>query len=203
MGVLKFPQLGLPQLWGPITSHADLWLPWGLRQSCSHHRELLNGMLHAAYTQGNWVNSRLLVVGNQIASLTPDLSFGHNLCFKCPNGWCEPILNVHVSIIFQCYKKLFKPMGFDARNCTLKIWESNRDFNSHNGSSFGSVRVHSLTFFAFDMVVLMTILVNRHEVDASRACLRYVTYGMDTITFDDPPSILFVSVERATIPRFV
>jgi hypothetical protein len=26
---------------------------------------------------------------------------------------------------------------------------------------------------------------------------------MDTITFDDPPSILFVSMERASVPRFV
>jgi len=32
-------------------------------------------------------------------------------------------------------------MGFDPYNCSLKIW----DFNSQNGSSFGSVRVHSLT----------------------------------------------------------
>jgi len=53
------------------------------------------------------------------------------------------------------------------------------------------------------VVVPLTILVSGHEADASRASLRYATYGMDTITFDDPPSILFVSVERATTPRFV
>jgi hypothetical protein len=34
-------------------------------------------------------------------------------------------------------------MGFDPCNGRLKIWES----NSQNGSSFGSVRVHALTFF--------------------------------------------------------
>jgi hypothetical protein len=27
-------------------------------------------------------------------NLTPDPSYGHNLCFKCPNGSCEPILNI-------------------------------------------------------------------------------------------------------------
>ncbi len=39
-------------------------------------------------------------------------------------------------------------MGFDPYNCALRIWESIWDSNSHNGSSLGSVRVHSLTLFA-------------------------------------------------------
>ncbi len=53
------------------------------------------------------------------------------------------------------------------------------------------------------VVVPLTILVSGHEPDASRAGLRYATYGADTITFDDPLSILFVSAERAATPRFV
>ncbi len=53
------------------------------------------------------------------------------------------------------------------------------------------------------VVVPLNILVSGHEADASRVGLRYATYGTDTITFHDPPSILFVSVERATTPRFV
>ncbi len=53
------------------------------------------------------------------------------------------------------------------------------------------------------VVVLLTILVSRHEVDASRIGLWYATYGMDTITLDDPPSILFILMECAAIPRFV
>jgi hypothetical protein len=95
----------------------------------------------------NWVDSRLLVVGSQIANLTPGLSFGPNLCFRCPNGRCEPILDIYVSITFQLYKKLFKKMGFDPCDCILKIWESIWDFNSQHGNSLGSVRVHSLTLF--------------------------------------------------------
>jgi hypothetical protein len=35
---------------GPITFLIDLWLRWGLQQSCSPCRELSNGMLHATYT---------------------------------------------------------------------------------------------------------------------------------------------------------
>jgi hypothetical protein len=39
-------------------------------------------------------------------------------------------------------------MGFDPCNHALKIWESIWESNSHNGSSLGSVRVHSFTLFA-------------------------------------------------------
>jgi hypothetical protein len=107
MEALKFPKLGLLRLWGPITLCANLRLRWGLKQSCSLHQNLFNNMSHATYTQGNWVDSWLLRVGSQTANLTPDLSFSHNLCFKCPNGSCEPILNIYVSITFQWYKKTF------------------------------------------------------------------------------------------------
>ncbi len=43
------------------------------------------------------------------------------------------------------------------------------------------------------VVVPPTILVSGHEADATRADLRHATYDTDTITFDDPPSILFVA----------
>ncbi len=100
MGVSKFPKLALLRFWGPITLCVDLWLRWGLKQSCTPCRELFNDMLRATCTQGNWVDSRLLMVMNQIANLTPNPSFGHNLCFKSPNGSCEPILDICVLINF-------------------------------------------------------------------------------------------------------
>jgi len=53
------------------------------------------------------------------------------------------------------------------------------------------------------VVVPLTILVSGHEADVSRAGLQNATYGTDTITLDDPPSILFVSVECAATPRFM
>jgi hypothetical protein len=40
LGVLKFPQLGLPWLWRRITWHANLRLQWGLKQSCILCQEL-------------------------------------------------------------------------------------------------------------------------------------------------------------------
>ncbi len=106
-------------------------------------------MLHATCTWGNQVDSRLLVVRSQIVTLTFGLSFDHNLCFKCPNWSCKPILDNYVLIAFQWYKELFKPMDFDPCNCILKVWKSIWDSNSHNGSSFRRVRVHSFTFFTF------------------------------------------------------
>jgi hypothetical protein len=94
------------------------------------------------------IGSRLLVVGSQIANLTPGFSFGHKLCFRCSNGQCEPILDIYASIDFQWYKELFKERSFDPCNCVLKIWESFRNSNSQHGNSLGSVRVHALTLFA-------------------------------------------------------
>jgi hypothetical protein len=95
-GVPKFPKLGLPQLWRPITLRADLRLKWGLKQSCSLRWESFNNMLHTTYMQDNWGDSWLLVVGSQIGNFIPGPSFGHNLCLKCPNESCELILDIYV-----------------------------------------------------------------------------------------------------------
>ncbi len=124
MGVPKFPQLGFPWLWGPIILHEDLRLRWGLKQSCSPCWELSNDMLHTLWTQGNWGDSWLLVVGSEIANWTPSSSFGYNLCVTCPNGSCEPILNIYVLKAFQWHKELFNSIGFDPCNHSLKIWKS-------------------------------------------------------------------------------
>jgi hypothetical protein len=124
VGVPKFLKLGLSQLWRPITLCANLLLRWNLKQSCSPHQELSNGMWHATFMQGNQGNFWFLVVKSQIGNLTLDPSFGHNLCFKCSNGLCEPILDIYVLKYFQRYKKLLNPMSFDPCNCLMKIGKS-------------------------------------------------------------------------------
>jgi hypothetical protein len=59
-------------------------------------------------------NSKLLVVGNQFDTLSPNLSFGHNLCCcKCSNESCKPILDIYVLRAFQWYKEIFNTMNFD------------------------------------------------------------------------------------------
>jgi hypothetical protein len=107
-----------------ITLCTNLRLKWNLNRSCSPRQELSNSMSHATCTEGNQVDSRLLVVGSQIANLTPNPSFGHNLCFKCPNGSCEPTLNIYVPRAFQWYKEIPNPMAFDPCNRSLKTRES-------------------------------------------------------------------------------
>ncbi len=64
------------------------------------------------------------MVGSQTTSLIHDLSFYHNLCFKCANESWKPILDIYVSIDFQWYKELSKLMCFDPCNRILNIRDS-------------------------------------------------------------------------------
>jgi hypothetical protein len=139
VGVSKFPHFGLARLWGPITLRVDLRLKWGLKQSCSPYWKLSNSMSHATCTQGNWGDSNL--------TLGP--SFGHNLCLKCPNGSCKPILDIYVPRSFQWYNKPFNSMCFDPCNCFLKVRKSigipTPKVGAHLGV-WGFIPSHSPTF---------------------------------------------------------
>jgi hypothetical protein len=73
-------------------------------------------MWHTPCCQINQVDSQLFLVGSQIGSLTPDPSFGHNFCFRCPNEQCEPIL-AH-------YKERHKLLSFDPCDHSLKFSKS-------------------------------------------------------------------------------
>jgi hypothetical protein len=110
---------------------------WSPKKICSPCWELFNDMLHTTYTQVNHGDSWLLMVRSQIGTLTPNLSFGHNLCFKYSNGTCEPILDIYVLITFQWYKVILNPMIFDPCNCCLKIWESIGILTLEVGTHFG------------------------------------------------------------------
>jgi len=72
-----------------------------LKQTCNFPRELSNGVSHSTCMHRGQVNSRLLVVGNQIAGLTLGPSFCHNMCCRCPNGPCNPLFDVYTLIAFQ------------------------------------------------------------------------------------------------------
>jgi hypothetical protein len=122
---------------GPITLCANLRLRWGLKKIYSLHWGLFNDMLQTTCTQGNRCDSWLLIVGSQIGNLTPHPSFGHNLCFKCPNGSCEPILDIYVSRAFQWYNKISNKIGFDPWNFSLKIWDSIKTPTPQMGAHLG------------------------------------------------------------------
>ncbi len=109
--VPKLSRFVLAGLWELITPSSNLWLRWGLKKTYNSPQELSNGVLHSTCTHQDRVDSRLLVVGSQTGSLTPDLSFDHNLCYKCPNGSCEAIFDIYSSRPFQWYKEHLKAWG--------------------------------------------------------------------------------------------
>jgi hypothetical protein len=126
---------------------------------------------------------------------------------------CDLILDIYVSISFQWYKELFKSMGFDPCNRSLKIWESIWDSNSHNGNSLGSVRVHSLTLLALLGACEVTLELPSwlatlqppcfgHEPKVRIATIlvskkRHVSNGQ--WTFHDVPCVIILVEELVTI----
>jgi hypothetical protein len=66
--------VGVPRLWELITPECRVRSQRGQSQSCSPRRDLSNAVLHSQIGYQEEVDSRLLVVGSQIASLTPDLA---------------------------------------------------------------------------------------------------------------------------------
>jgi hypothetical protein len=87
--------VGVPKLWKLISPDCQVRLERGLNQYYSSPRELFNAMSHTVIGRRKEVDSWLLLVGSQIASLTPGPSFSHNLGFRCPNGQCEAIRHLH------------------------------------------------------------------------------------------------------------
>jgi hypothetical protein len=102
-----------------MRSKANLESPW----------ELSNGVSHSTCTHQGRVDSRLLVVGSQTASLTPGPSFDHNLCCRCPNA--RPFRDSYTSRPFRWYKEHLKARCFDCCNRTLSFLESWRTLKSH------------------------------------------------------------------------
>jgi hypothetical protein len=130
-GVSKLFWFRLLGVWAFITSRSNLRLGWGLKQTYSFPWELSNCVLHFTFTHRGWVDSRLLVVGSQIASLTLGPSFAYNLCCKCPNGSYEAILDIYTSRPFQRYKENFNIRCFGPCNWVLNFQESQRTPKSH------------------------------------------------------------------------
>jgi len=122
--VPKSRQMGLLQLWSTITLQADLWSRYGLKQSCSSLQDLSSAMLHLRIGHREEVDSQPFVFGSQTANSTPGPSFGHNLCLKCANEQCEPILDIYALRAFQQYKERYMTLRFEPYDCSLKFWES-------------------------------------------------------------------------------
>jgi hypothetical protein len=92
--------VGVSGLWSLITPDFRVWLQQGLNQSYSPRQDLSNAMWHSQFGGREEVDSWLLVVGSQIASLTPGPSFAHNLSCRCPNDQWETIFDIYASRTF-------------------------------------------------------------------------------------------------------
>ncbi len=91
-------------------------------------------------------------------SSTPGPSFGHNLCFRCPNEQCEPILDIYASRAFHWYKERNKPLRFDPSNCSMKFRESTGTPSPNLGVALGVWRLtpsHSPTLLGVSDVTPM------------------------------------------------
>jgi hypothetical protein len=130
-GVPKLSRFGLLGLWTVIASSPDLRLGRGLNQCCSSRWEIFNTVSHSPSACWEWVDSRLLVVGNQTVILTSDPSFAHKFGYRCPNDSCEAILDIYTSRPFQLYKEHINVRCFDPCNCLLSFRETRRTPNSH------------------------------------------------------------------------
>jgi hypothetical protein len=110
---------GFPELWTVITPDCRVWSRRGLNQSCSPRRYLFNDMSHTQIGRREDIDSRLLVVGSQTASLTPGLSFAHNLGWRCPNCQCEGIFDIYVSRPFQWHQEHSNARCF---SLSVELW---------------------------------------------------------------------------------
>jgi len=100
----NYPEIvpgGVPRLWEVITPDCKIRSQRGLNQTCSPRRDLSNDVSHSQFGLWKEVDSRLLVVGSQTASLTPGPSFAHNLGDRCPNAQCEGTFDIYASRPFQ------------------------------------------------------------------------------------------------------
>jgi hypothetical protein len=124
--------------------------------------------------------------------------------FQIPNGSCESILDIYFSIVFQWYKELFNPLGFDFCNRSLKIRESIGIPNSQSGSSLGSVKVHSLTlsytprsmvWFLASLFALALVINPKLGLRHYSTYSKHTSYLPDLHTYiDAPPSSLMDSI---------
>jgi len=127
----KCPGFGLPGLWEAVSPRPDLGSQRGLNRSCNPCQDLSNDVSHSRIGHRELIDSQLLVVGSQTASLTPSPSFAHNLGYRCPNQECEGISDIYVSRPFQWHQEHPNARCFSPCCRALNIRESRRTPSPH------------------------------------------------------------------------
>jgi hypothetical protein len=120
------------------------------------------------------VYSRLLVVGSQIASLTPGPAFAHNLGCKCPNGQCKAIFDIYVSRPFQRHQEHPNARCFAPFCRALNIRESRRTPTPNFSKCWASpphlakVGLRQTSYLGLALLCLCTVLA---APPALKACV--------------------------------
>jgi len=144
----------LLELWTAIAPRLKLGSGQVLNQSCSSRQELFNAVSHSSRQRREEVDSRLLVVGSQTASLTPGPSFAHNLGCRCPNCQCEAIFDIYVSRPFQWHQEHPNVRCFGPCCRALNIRESRRTPNLQLFQVLGFTPTLGQSGVATDIVLL-------------------------------------------------
>ncbi len=116
-------------------------------------------------------------------------SFDHNLCFRCLNGSCKPILDIYVPRAFQWYKKLFKPSSltpiitFWRFGNPPKLHLPKKEFTWECEGSFP----HTLLHFREHAVWLLGFLL-AHNLTSSFALVASPRLGLRQSPFIHVPS---------------
>jgi hypothetical protein len=163
----------VPGLWELVTPDCEVWSQRRLNQTCSPRQDISNDVSHSQFGGREEVDSQLLMVGSQTASLTPGPSFAHNLGYRCSNDQCEAIFYIYASRPFQWHQEHFNARCFGPCCRALNIRESQRTPNPHFFQvlgftpTLGQCRV--ATYFNL-MCEHLQIWVNGHRVDNVNNC---------------------------------
>jgi hypothetical protein len=134
----------VPGLWDFIAPRPDLGSGRGLNQSCSPQRELSNAVSHSRSARREQVDSRVLVVKSQTASLTPDPSWAADVQMTNVRPFSRP---------FQWHQERPNARCFGPYCRALNIRESRRTPSSQlwecwaSPSHLAQSRVATLGFF--------------------------------------------------------
>jgi hypothetical protein len=114
-------------------------------------------MSHTQIGRRKEVDSRLLVVGSQTASLTPGPSFAHNLGCRCPNCQREGIFDIYVS----------RPFPMTPRTSQCEVFCPLLSSSEHSGVpedskplTFPSVGLHPHTWPKWGCDINLRVVLN-------------------------------------------
>ncbi len=133
---------GVPRLWELITPDCGVWSRRGLNQTCSPRRDLSNDVSHSQFGGQEEVDSRLLVVGSQTASLTPGPSFAHNVGYR--SKW--PMRGHFLHLRFKTFPMTPRTPQYEVFWALLSSSKHSGVLEDSKSSLFPSVGLHPHTW---------------------------------------------------------